>query len=251
MLTVNEGTLVAQPAPDDRFHLDVPLNAVETTPLTLRFENGGLEDSATLQWTPYSLAVENDPMILRKGETLQLVWEENDPVSGMVEYRLDDVLIATQPADEQLFIEMDTAGVYEFTASIPGSIRSMQLDVREADLGEDFYVLATDDRTWTPPDVSAAHDMEGDHRLKFLQISESPIQYGVRSSVPEPRHIAVRTHGAGPDEGASSTPWRSEDCGWPATVRSMPKRSMFTRTEPAWSPWALSSMKCRRTCRWK
>jgi len=205
MLTVQEGALTAQPAPDERFFLDVPLDPAAPTPVNLRFENGGISETVELTWTPHLLGDEAETLILRAGDTLQLVWDSPDIPPGPVTYKLDGELLAVHNDNQPLFLLAEQAGLRQLTAAAvtpQGPLeRTLTLDVRAADLGEDLYVLATASRLWTPPVLEAGHFLEADSRLYFIETPANPRTFAVRSRVPEARYTAARTHGNEPGDG--------------------------------------------------
>jgi len=207
-LTANQGGLTAQPAPADRFHLEVPLDPAASTQVDLAFENGGLSETVSLSWTAYPVAETNDPLILRQGDSLRFVLDTPATLTGDVTYAVDDVAVAQAAPGVPATHLFDTAGVYTLTAtveSIGGMLEhQVEVDVRAAELGEPFHVISTAARAWTPPDFGEPLAMEGDPKLDVIEQTEEggPRTFGVQGSVPEARHLAARAwYGEGEDMG--------------------------------------------------
>lgn len=199
-LSVDGSTLQALPAPEDRFHLEIPLNPDQATVTDLAFENGGLSETASLVWDSFPIQAANEPLILRSNESLRFVLDTEATLTGDVTYRIDGAVIAEASVGTPVVHLFENVGTVVLSATAPtsgGTVEhTVDLDVRAADLGEPFYVLETSALDWTPPDFGPGLALEADSRLSVNELSDpgAARTFGVQGSVPEPRYLAARTH---------------------------------------------------------
>ena len=198
-LEADGGALEAQPAPYNRFHLEVPLDPAAPVSVPLAFENAGLAQTVSLSWEAFPLTASAEPLILRKGDTLRAVLDTPESVVTDVTYAVDGTTVAQAAPGVPVTHLFDAAGVYTLTATADTATGTLahgvQVDVREAELGEPFTVLETSPAPWTPPLFGDALALEVDDDLVVTETTEegNPRSFGVQGNVPEVRYLAART----------------------------------------------------------
>lgn len=198
-LSVDSGSATPLPAPEDRFHLDIPLDPNQETAVDLAFENNGLGETVSIAWVPFGIAASNDDLILRKGESLRFVLDTADTLAGNVTYEVDGVAIGEASPGVPLEHLFDEPGDYDLSATAEtasGTIQhSVLVEVRDAELGEPVYVLDANPISWSPPLFGEELASESDSRISVEALSGSSggRTFRLGGVFYRPRYLAART----------------------------------------------------------
>lgn len=203
-----------QPGAGHRWYANVPLSLGKPTKVAVSFQNGGLHDSAEIEWRVTNL-LEADNMLLRRGDSLLLTAAPLGASDGTVSISVVGVTNYTTDAETPIvhcFDQVGTftaAGQYEGSASaanvITVTVVDASLDGAAAWVGERRFW----DCTNLPPEIA----IDADPRLKLDPVPDAerqlqkptppPLgrngrQFSVTIDAAEPRVVLARLGADGP-----------------------------------------------------
>ena len=181
---------------DNHWYADVALNATGTTPVTVGFENGCLDQSLDIEWTAFNLAA-NTHLIIRRNDSLRLTAFVPGTIPGQtnVSITLDGLALATTTADQPYVCQFVTKGTHTLIATYLDAsglvtTATTTLDVLYADFGADLALYLNHTRYWALPDVPAAVPLEND---KSLLLAPQTVSGGGRAFTVDATNLGTNT----------------------------------------------------------
>jgi len=157
---------------------DIPLEAAAPTSATISFEEGGLVEQLSIDWTLTDLLASPADMVLRVGDSLLLTASEAG--SGTINVLKDG---AAEP--ETLTSQFGTPVPYEFTEagtftidgqSVEGTLGSMTVTVLGGGFAGSPIIPAGTFEIWENPELPDAAAVESDAAMHFEELLPPPVQ---------------------------------------------------------------------------
>ena len=204
-LTATGATL--KKAPNGRFFADVQLTPGTAQTLSVAFENGAINQTATIQWQPTNLLLEN-AITLRQGDSLLLTAFQNAENASLESYTITaNGQTQTKPANLPTAVAFTTPGTSSIQLTHTGSnatptTRSIVVTVLPKVTILAPLCVTGYPRTWTHPSLPSGAELIFDDQVTRWQ-DPTANTYTLRTSVPENEPLLVRQGANGPILGVS------------------------------------------------
>ena len=198
--------LTAQPAPADRWYVDIDLDAAAPTLANVGFENGGLNQAVELTWEQTNLIDANGTTLkIRKGDSLLLNAVPAGQTTGSVEVSVDGGQSLVSTVDSPIPVNFDTAGTFTVvgTWSDAGATSTGQITVEvvEASFARSPIGMVAETRSWVNPDLPEGVIIESDMRTLVAEADPNPAGdrvLEITTDALDTRYIAARLSPGGP-----------------------------------------------------
>jgi hypothetical protein len=173
---VNNGTATPlQRGVDRKWFVDAALDASLTaTPISLRFENGLLQEDFAVEWTPFNVSAMSE-ITIRKNDRLRFTAFAPGGAAGSqtVNYALNGASMGSQAANQPLVYQFTNAGIFTLTATYTGAQGTVTstsvIEVLAADFSSAFPVYMNRSRLWNVPGVASSLPLEKDASLAMAR----------------------------------------------------------------------------------
>ncbi len=189
-------------APNGRFFTDVPLTAGAVKSLSFAFENGAINQTATIQWQPTNLLLEN-AITLRQGDSLLLTAFQNAENASLESYTITaNGQTYTQTANLPTAVAFNTPGTtnIQFTHTgvdaIPATSNISVTILPKVTIDAPLCITGHP-RLWTHPSLPAGALLQFDDQV--IQWQESAANsYTLLTTIPENQPLIIRQGASGP-----------------------------------------------------
>ena len=178
-----------------KWFANVPLDPAAAVELKAAFEGGTITESLAIKWTSTNLMTCPEVLRLRVGDSVLLTAYPEDADSQTVTFNISDQagFNCTGPAmqPQQVRFEHPGRAVLAVSTNTPQGdkkTRSVTVEIRAADFGEEFSVAVGYERTWELPLVSRDLFIEADPWLTLGEQASTP---------PTPRSFSANIAEAG------------------------------------------------------
>ncbi len=189
-------------APNGRFFTDVPLTSGAVKTLNFAFENGAVNQTATIQWLPTNLLQES-AITLRQGDSLLLTAFQNAENASLESYTVTaNGQTYTKSADQTTAVAFTTPGTSNIQLTHTGidaipTTRSITVTVLSKIAITPPLCITGYSRLWTHPSLPAGAQLHFDERVTRWQ--ESTLDtYTLQMSTPENQPVLIRQGATGP-----------------------------------------------------
>ncbi len=193
---VSTGGAALKQAPNGRFYHEQPLIPGSPSTLNYTFENGGLNDSVTVNWLPTNLLLENN-LTIRQGDSLLLTAFNNAEQASLETYSIiTNGQTVTNTADQpspQVFTTPGTATIQLTHTSAGAIVTNRTITVNVLPLVNIPAPLCVTgyQRLWTYPALPPGATMQIDDRVVRLQEAVANT-CSLLTTTPENQRILIR-----------------------------------------------------------
>ena len=160
-----------------RWYTDIPLDpGGEARTLNLAFEGGTITETLDVAWSETNLLGEDKEYQVRLGDAMRLTAYDPQGAAKGTEFSIsaNGNTLHRGAASSPFVFKFDKEGplqisVESVSANGAKLVRTVAFVVSKADLGGEFGIPSDRSRTWVPPSLSAAAQIENDENLTLIE----------------------------------------------------------------------------------